>query len=144
VKFLLDTNAVIALVRREPRFMKRAREQSPSEFGISSIAAHELYFGAYKSDRLEENLARIEYLRLSVVVSLSSTAKTPKKPARCVRFLQRQEHLLVRMMFLSPVKQKRGILSSLLAMSANLRACPGCTLKIGKRTSNRLAAFQPR
>lgn len=47
--------------------MKRARERSPSEFGISSIAAHELYFGAYKSGRIEENLARIDYLRLPVV-----------------------------------------------------------------------------
>jgi len=67
VRFLLDTNAVVALVKKEPRFMKRARERSPSEFGISSIAAHELYFGAYKSGRIEENLARIDYLRLPVV-----------------------------------------------------------------------------
>ena len=67
MRFLLDTNAVVALVKKEPRFMKRARERSPSEFGISSIAAHELYFGAYKSGRIEENLARIDYLRLPVV-----------------------------------------------------------------------------
>jgi tRNA(fMet)-specific endonuclease VapC len=67
VRFLLDTNAVIALVKREPRFMKRVRERSPSEFGIPSIAAHELYFGAYKSSRVEENLARLEYLRIPVV-----------------------------------------------------------------------------
>jgi tRNA(fMet)-specific endonuclease VapC len=67
VKLLLDADAAIAMVRREPRFMKRAREQSPPEFGISSIAAHALYFGANKSDRVEENLARLEYLRLSVV-----------------------------------------------------------------------------
>jgi tRNA(fMet)-specific endonuclease VapC len=67
VKFLLDTNAVIAMVNKEPRFMGRARERSPSEFGISSIAAHELYFGAYKSGRIEENLARMDYLRLPVV-----------------------------------------------------------------------------
>ena len=47
--------------------MKRVRERSPSEFGIPSIAAHELYFGAYKSSRVEENLARLEYLRIPVV-----------------------------------------------------------------------------
>jgi tRNA(fMet)-specific endonuclease VapC len=67
VRFLLDTDAVIALVKREPRFMKRVRERSPSEFGIPPIAAHELYFGAYKSSRVEENLARLEYLRIPVV-----------------------------------------------------------------------------
>jgi tRNA(fMet)-specific endonuclease VapC len=67
VRFLLDKNAVIALVKREPRFMQRVRERSPSEFGIPSIAAHELYFGAYKSSRVEENLARLEYLRIPVV-----------------------------------------------------------------------------
>ena len=67
MRFLLDTNAVIALVKREPRFMKRVRERSPSEFGIPSIAAHELYFGAYKCSRVEENLARLEYLRIPVI-----------------------------------------------------------------------------
>jgi tRNA(fMet)-specific endonuclease VapC len=47
--------------------MKRLRERSPSEFGIPSIAAHELHFGAYQSSKVEENLARLEYLRLPVV-----------------------------------------------------------------------------
>jgi tRNA(fMet)-specific endonuclease VapC len=76
VRYLLDTNAVIALVKRETRFLKRARQQSPSDFGIPSIAAHELYFGAYiKSGRVEENLARIEYLRLIVVEFDSEDAR---------------------------------------------------------------------
>ena len=67
MKFLLDTNAVIALVKRDARFMKHVRKHTPLDFGIPSIAAHELFFGAYKSVRIRENLARIEYLRLPIV-----------------------------------------------------------------------------
>jgi tRNA(fMet)-specific endonuclease VapC len=58
-----------ALVKREPRFMKRVRERSPSEFGIPSIAAHELYFGAYtiRAVKLKRILLALDYLRIPVV-----------------------------------------------------------------------------
>ncbi len=39
----------------------------PRNFGISSIALHELYYGAYKSARVDENLARIESMRIAVL-----------------------------------------------------------------------------
>ena len=39
----------------------------PRDFGISSIALHELYHGAYKSARVDENLARIESMRIAVL-----------------------------------------------------------------------------
>jgi tRNA(fMet)-specific endonuclease VapC len=103
VRYLLDTNAVIALVKRETRFLKRARQQSPSDFGIPSIAAHELYFGAYKSGRVEENLARIEYLRLIVVEFDSEDAR---EAGQLRRSSLRQEHRLGRTMCLLPVKQR--------------------------------------
>jgi tRNA(fMet)-specific endonuclease VapC len=67
VSFLLDTNAVIALLKRESTLLKRLRERTPSEFAIPSVAAHELYCGAFKSSRSEENLARIEALRLPIL-----------------------------------------------------------------------------
>ncbi len=67
MKLLLDTNAVIAIVRKDERFLTRLRERSPADFGISSIAAHELFYGAYKSVRIERNLARIENLRFPFV-----------------------------------------------------------------------------
>lgn len=39
----------------------------PGDFGIASIALHELYYGAYKSARVEENLARIDSMRIAVL-----------------------------------------------------------------------------
>lgn len=109
-------NAVIALVRREPRFMERARVRSPSEFDIPSIAAHELYFGAYRSSPIEENLERIDYLRFP---SLSSTAKMLRKRRRCAHRYKPPAHRSDRMMRLSPVNRRRETLLWSLAMFAN-------------------------
>ena len=67
MKWLLDTNAVIAIVKHNPKITQRVRSLDPVEFGISSIVAHELYFGIYKSERHEENLTRFERLRLAIV-----------------------------------------------------------------------------
>ena len=64
---MLDTNAVIALLKGAPRIVGSIRERAPFDFAISSIAAHELYFGAFRSARSEENLARIGRLRIPVI-----------------------------------------------------------------------------
>ena len=56
--YLLDTNAVIALVNdRDSRISKRSRSHKPADISISAIVAHELYFGAFKSQRKEANVA---------------------------------------------------------------------------------------
>jgi tRNA(fMet)-specific endonuclease VapC len=67
VKFLLDTNAVIALLRRHAGFLSKMTQHRPVDFGIPSIVAHELYFGAYKGQRVEHNLAQIENLPFEVL-----------------------------------------------------------------------------
>jgi tRNA(fMet)-specific endonuclease VapC len=67
VKYLLDTNAVIAVLKGQPRFLARLRRHRPHEFGLSVIVFHELLFGAYRSQRVVENLARIEALQFEVV-----------------------------------------------------------------------------
>jgi len=67
VKFLLDSNAVIALLKGQPRFLERLRAYQPADFGLPSIVAHELYFGAYKSQRPAANLARVEALQFEVL-----------------------------------------------------------------------------
>lgn len=58
MKFLLDTNAVIAVLKGDTSVLARLRAHLPSDFGLPSIVAHELYYGAYKSQRSAENLAR--------------------------------------------------------------------------------------
>ncbi|CAG9190226.1 tRNA(fMet)-specific endonuclease VapC [Paraburkholderia tropica] len=67
MKFLLDTNAVIAMMKGAEPLLSRLREHQPSDFGLPSIVAHELYYGAYKSQRAEHNLARVAALQFEVV-----------------------------------------------------------------------------
>ncbi|NTX29909.1 type II toxin-antitoxin system VapC family toxin [Burkholderia pyrrocinia] len=67
MKFLLDTNAVIAILKGEPAMLAKLRAHRPADFGIPAIVAHELYYGAYKSRRVAANLARVEGLQFEVV-----------------------------------------------------------------------------
>jgi tRNA(fMet)-specific endonuclease VapC len=46
-RFLLDTNAVIALLKDAGSPLARhARQYAPADIAISSIVAHELFYGA--------------------------------------------------------------------------------------------------
>jgi tRNA(fMet)-specific endonuclease VapC len=67
VKYLLDSNSVIALLKGHTGFLARIRQHRPQDFAISSIIAHELFYGAYKGRRIAENLGRIEALRFEVL-----------------------------------------------------------------------------
>ena len=67
MKFLLDSNAIIAIMKGTSGFLERLKRHQPRDFGIPSIVAHELYYGAYKGARMVENLARVEALRFEIV-----------------------------------------------------------------------------
>lgn len=67
MKYLLDSNAVIAVLNGNAHFHARLRRHRPQDFAISAIAAHELFFGACKSRRTTENLARVEALQFEVL-----------------------------------------------------------------------------
>ena len=67
MNYLLDTNAVISLLKGHPRLSERLRRHRPAEFGLSAVVAHELFYGAYKSRRRAENLAVVEALQFAVV-----------------------------------------------------------------------------
>jgi len=67
VRFLLDTNAVIALLEDNRSVVARIRTYLPSDFGISAIVHHELCFGAYKSMRVAANLQNVHALQFEVV-----------------------------------------------------------------------------
>ena len=60
---LLDTNAVIALVtRRSETLLQRVEAAEPGSLGLSSVVAHELYFGAYRSEKVAFNLETLRLL----------------------------------------------------------------------------------
>lgn len=67
MKYLLDSNALIAVLKGGASIQARLRLHEPQDFGIPSIVAHELYYGAYKSARTAENLERVEALQFEVV-----------------------------------------------------------------------------
>lgn len=67
MKYLLDSNALIALLKAHPGFLSRIRQHAPQDFAIPAIIAHELFYGAYKGQRTAENLARIEALKFEVL-----------------------------------------------------------------------------
>lgn len=66
--YLLDTNAVIALLKSATSPIAfEARRHDPREIVLSSIVTHELYFGAFKSQLPEANRARLDALRFEVL-----------------------------------------------------------------------------
>jgi tRNA(fMet)-specific endonuclease VapC len=67
VKYLLDANAVIAILKGDARFIARLKRHAPADFAIPSIVAHELFYGAYRSQRVAENLARVEAIQFEAL-----------------------------------------------------------------------------
>lgn len=65
-RFLLDTNITIGFFTGETSIQERLAQAE--EVFVSCIALGELYFGACKSSRVEENLARIDEFAVSSVV----------------------------------------------------------------------------
>ncbi|MBI5141656.1 MAG: type II toxin-antitoxin system VapC family toxin [Nitrospirae bacterium] len=57
-RYLLDTNVIIALFAKDSAV--HARMAEAKEIFVSCIAIGELYFGACKSTRFHENIARID------------------------------------------------------------------------------------
>jgi len=61
VKYLLDTNACIAFLNLRPAGVaERVRRLLPADLVLCSIVKSELVFGAHKSAKAAENLARLE------------------------------------------------------------------------------------
>jgi tRNA(fMet)-specific endonuclease VapC len=70
-RYLLDTNIIIGLFAGETSILDNLAQAD--EVFIPSIALGELYYGARKSKRLQENLERIEdFVTSSVVIECNS------------------------------------------------------------------------
>src|SRR5690606_32213932 len=62
---VLDTNVVIEALRGNATVLARIHAHEPRDVAISSIVAHELYYGAFRGRRVEENLARVDALQFA-------------------------------------------------------------------------------
>jgi tRNA(fMet)-specific endonuclease VapC len=71
-RYLLDTNIVIALFANETGVQQHLAEAN--EVFIPSIVMGELYYGAYKSARIEENLVCLDTFVVSNTVLPCDTA----------------------------------------------------------------------
>lgn len=67
MRYSLDTNAVIGLMKVKQALRDRVRSLGPDEAIMSAVVLHELVWGTYKSDRVEKNLERIRRLDVPVV-----------------------------------------------------------------------------
>lgn len=67
MRFSLDTNAVIALMKGHSRVLERMKQHGTDTITLCVIAMHELHFGATKSDHVALNLSRLEALPFRVL-----------------------------------------------------------------------------
>ena len=68
MRYLLDANAVIALLNDTTSpIARRIRRYAPRDIGVSAVVIHELYFGAFKSERVEKNVARVDALQFPML-----------------------------------------------------------------------------
>ncbi len=68
MRYLLDANAIIALLDdTTSAIARRIRRYAPRDFAVSAVVIHELYYGAFRSQRVEQNVARVDALQFSVL-----------------------------------------------------------------------------
>lgn len=60
IRYLLDTNIVIYVIKRRPIEILQTFNENTGRMAISSITLSELFHGAEKSSRINENLRVIE------------------------------------------------------------------------------------
>jgi tRNA(fMet)-specific endonuclease VapC len=68
VKFVLDTNIVIAAMHGDPRVLDRLDAADLADVGIPILAIGELLYGARRSQRVEANVAAVETLQQALPV----------------------------------------------------------------------------
>jgi tRNA(fMet)-specific endonuclease VapC len=70
MKYMLDTNICIGLIRQKPqRLVERLTDCNPLEVGVSSITVAELTHGAQKSNQIEQNMFAMEQFLLPLEVA---------------------------------------------------------------------------
>ncbi len=66
---MLDTNAVITLLSgKSAKFLSRIYAYPPGVLAMPTIVAHELYFGAFRSQRVAHNLDMFRRLTVDMIV----------------------------------------------------------------------------
>jgi tRNA(fMet)-specific endonuclease VapC len=69
VKWMLDTDTCIAVIKKHPAALKKLRGKSVGQVGISSITLSELAFGAAKSNRPADAREALEEFLLALEIA---------------------------------------------------------------------------
>lgn len=70
MKFMLDTNTCIALIKKKPlKILKWVQSRSIGDIGISTITLAELRYGVEKSQSVEKNRQALEKFLLPLEIS---------------------------------------------------------------------------
>jgi tRNA(fMet)-specific endonuclease VapC len=70
MKYMLDTNICIALIKRKPpKILRRFHSLAVGDIGISTISLGELRYGAAKSQSAEKNLQALEEFLLPLEIA---------------------------------------------------------------------------
>ena len=76
MRYLLDTNACIALLNKTSRpLMARVRRHEPADIGLPAPVAYELYYGAWKSRQTSRNLDLLDRMGFEIVPFDASDAR---------------------------------------------------------------------
>jgi tRNA(fMet)-specific endonuclease VapC len=62
VRYIVDTNIAIAMLAQRQHVVDRLSNVSPEELGLSVLVIGELLFGARRSARMHQNVARVQAL----------------------------------------------------------------------------------
>jgi tRNA(fMet)-specific endonuclease VapC len=60
MKYLLDTNICVYWLNGDKAIEKKAIQRGLNHIGVSFISLSELYYGAYKSQKVKQNLSAIK------------------------------------------------------------------------------------
>lgn len=74
MRYLLDTNICIFLIRERSRALSEAiGRHRPADVGLSVVTSYELHYGAYRSARMKQNMqALAAFLRPFTIVAFST------------------------------------------------------------------------
>ena len=76
MQYLLDTNACIALFNEtSPTLSAQVRRHVPAEIGLPAPVLYELYYGAYKSRRVERNVGLLDHIGFEIVAFDAADAR---------------------------------------------------------------------
>lgn len=78
MKYLLDTDSCIYLLNGNKSLKRKVKEIGVFSLAVTNSVLAELYFGAYNSKKVEENLKRIELFKKNLTV-LSDSEESAKE-----------------------------------------------------------------